>query len=78
MDKIGIIINPHAKKNKKAKVNPVDFYSGIGGKYVEVVATQTLDDISKVARDFKKKGISYLGICGGDGRQACVPAGGRG
>jgi diacylglycerol kinase family enzyme len=67
MKKIGIIINPHAKKNRKMKVNPVDLYRRIGGDFVEVRATRSLDEVFTVAEEFKSKGISYLGVCGGDG-----------
>ena len=67
MKRIGIVINPYAKKNKKMKVNPVDLYRRIGGDMVEIRATRSLDEIYTVAEEFRKKGISYLGTCGGDG-----------
>jgi diacylglycerol kinase family enzyme len=67
MKKIGIIINPHAKKNRKMRENPVDLYRRIGGDHVEVRATGSLDEVFTVAEEFKSMGISYLGVCGGDG-----------
>ncbi len=67
MQKIGIIVNPHAKKNRKMKTNPADLFRTIGGNLVEVRTTQSLDEIFTVAEEFKKKNIDYLGVCGGDG-----------
>jgi len=67
MEKIGIIINPHAKKNQKIKLNRVELYKKIGSHHVDIRVTDSLDDIYRVAEDFKKKKISYLGISGGDG-----------
>ncbi|HPA71453.1 MAG: hypothetical protein KBA61_14390 [Spirochaetes bacterium] len=67
MKKIGIIINPHAKKNRTMKVNPADLYRRIGGNHVEVRATRSLDEVFTVAEEFKRMGIAYLGVCGGDG-----------
>jgi diacylglycerol kinase family enzyme len=67
MAKIGIIINPHSKKIKKMKTDPVEYYKRIGGDSVAVRLTQNQDDIIKAAMDFKKQSISYLAISGGDG-----------
>ncbi|MBN2402065.1 MAG: hypothetical protein JXN64_06675 [Spirochaetes bacterium] len=67
MAKIGIIINPHSKKIKKMKTDPVDFYKKIGGDLVDIRLTQNADDIVNAAKDFKKQNISYLAISGGDG-----------
>ncbi|MCX7680266.1 MAG: acylglycerol kinase family protein [Spirochaetes bacterium] len=67
MAKIGIIINPHAKKNKKMKQNLADLFHAIGGNLVEVRVTQSLDEIFTVAEEFQKKNIDYLAVCGGDG-----------
>jgi diacylglycerol kinase family enzyme len=66
MAKIGIIINPHSKKIKKLK-NPVEYYRNICGNSADIKLTITLDDITKAAEYFKKQGISYLAISGGDG-----------
>ncbi len=67
MKKIGIIINPHAKKNRRMKVNPVHLYRELGSDFVDVRATQSLDEVFHVAEEFQKAGVDYLGICGGDG-----------
>ncbi|PKL40867.1 MAG: hypothetical protein CVV44_04470 [Spirochaetae bacterium HGW-Spirochaetae-1] len=67
MDTVGIIINANAKKNRKMKKDLESLYREIGGQYVDVQLTSSLDQLSAVIRDFKKKGVSYLGVAGGDG-----------
>ncbi len=67
MEKIGIIINPHAKKNRKMKSKLVDLYQEIGGAHAEVRVTRSLDEVYTAAEYFLNSGISYLGVCGGDG-----------
>lgn len=62
---IGIIVNPHAKKNVKR--SPVNAFRAIGGGYADVRVTDTLDEVVSTAKDFRKQGIKYLGISGGDG-----------
>lgn len=62
-----MIINPHSKKIKKFKTDPVEYYKKIGGNSVDIILTQTLDDITNAAKEFKKQEISYLVISGGDG-----------
>lgn len=65
--KIGIIINPNAKKIKKMKSDPVALYSGIGKGLVDARITKNTEDIRKAAQDFKKQKTEYLAISGGDG-----------
>ncbi len=67
MQKIGIIVNPHAKKNEKQNNKSTELFRAIGGELVEVRTTQNLDEIFTVAEEFKKKKIDYLAISGGDG-----------
>ncbi|TAL30735.1 MAG: hypothetical protein EPN93_19220 [Spirochaetes bacterium] len=64
---IGIIINLNAKKNRKMPRDPVKIYAKIGGERVIVRATSSVAEIRAVALEFRKRQISYLGICGGDG-----------
>ena len=65
MEKIGVIINPHAKKIRLGKIKIDDFKTD--PEIVELRLTQTLDAILDVAKDFKKNGVTYVGIAGGDG-----------
>jgi diacylglycerol kinase family enzyme len=66
MPGIGIISNPHSKLNRK---NPQrhEYLTYIAGEEGHVAVTQTLDDLAKVALDFKEHGIKILAINGGDG-----------
>lgn len=67
MAKIGVIINPKAKKIKKMKEDPAVLYSGIGKGLVDARITKNAEDIRKAARDFKTQETEYLAISGGDG-----------
>jgi len=67
MDTVGIIINANAKKNRKMKKDLETVYREIGGEYVDIRLTSSLDQLDAVIHDFKKKGISCLGVAGGDG-----------
>lgn len=66
MPGIGIISNPHSKLNRK---NPQrhEYLTYIAGEEGHVAVTQTLEDLAKVASDFKEHGIKILAINGGDG-----------
>jgi diacylglycerol kinase family enzyme len=63
---IGIISNPHSKLNKK---NPErhNYLSYIAGKEGFVAVTKSLEDLEKVAKDFKESGVKIIAINGGDG-----------
>ena len=66
MSGIGIITNPHSKLNKR---NPrrTELLGYILGEKGQLEVTRSLEDLSRVARDFKEKGITILAINGGDG-----------
>ncbi len=66
MVKIGVIINPYSKKILKMK-HPVEFYKKTGGDTVDIRLTRTPGDVIKAAEDFKRNGITYVAISGGDG-----------
>jgi diacylglycerol kinase family enzyme len=65
--KIGIIVNPHARSVKKSKKNIPDLLHSIGGKYVDVRLSHTLEELDKTLLEFKKDGISCIATSGGDG-----------
>lgn len=67
MAKIGVIINPKAKKIRRMKADPAALYSGIGKGLVDARITKDAGDIRKAAKDFKKQKTEYLAISGGDG-----------
>lgn len=66
MSGIGIITNPHSKLNKR---NPrrTELLGYILGEKGQLEVTKSLEDLSRVAREFKEKGINILAINGGDG-----------
>ncbi len=63
---IGIITNPHSRLNK-ANPNNIKVLGYILGTQGRLEVTNTLDDLSRVALQFKEQGISILAINGGDG-----------
>jgi diacylglycerol kinase (ATP) len=66
MSGIGIITNPHSKLNKR---NPgrAALLGYILGSQGRLEVTNTLEDLGRVAREFKDRGIEILAINGGDG-----------
>ncbi|MBN1496106.1 MAG: hypothetical protein JXA07_05015 [Spirochaetes bacterium] len=67
MNKVGLIINPHARGVKKMNINPNEFFLKISNGYADVRVTNSVAEIDPVIREFKKLGIPYVAVCGGDG-----------
>lgn len=67
MPKIGIIVNPHARSLKKSRKDIPAILAQIGGEFVDVKVTNSLDELNEIVANFKKKGVSYIATCGGDG-----------
>lgn len=66
MSGLGIIINPHsrANRNKTGRAEQFGFIVGDRGTCHE---TKTLEDVKRLAQEFKERDIDILGISGGDG-----------
>lgn len=66
MSGIGIITNPHSKLNKRnpGRAALLGYILGTQGR-LEV--TNSLEDLGRVAHEFKERGIEILAINGGDG-----------
>jgi diacylglycerol kinase family enzyme len=66
MPGIGLITNPRARTNKKdpARMRRLGYLLGSRGV---PEATKSLDDLYRVAEEFRATGIDILGINGGDG-----------
>src|SRR5438128_2499711 len=66
MSGIGIITNPHAKLNKR---NPsrTALLGYILGQQGQLEVTNSLEDLSRVACEFRDQRIGILAINGGDG-----------
>lgn len=67
MERIGIIINPNAKRIRRSKKNLPELFRKIGGNFTTVKETRSMDDIPSALADLRNEGCSYIGICGGDG-----------
>jgi diacylglycerol kinase (ATP) len=67
MNKVGVIINPHARGVKKMNIDPLQFFTGISEGYADIRVTNSIAEIDPVIKDFKKMGIPYVAVCGGDG-----------
>jgi diacylglycerol kinase family enzyme len=65
---VGIIINPHAKANRKDRnAARVDRMTAAVGPDGAVRVTESLEHVQEVAHEFRERGVEILGICGGDG-----------
>jgi diacylglycerol kinase family enzyme len=69
---IGVIVNPHARGNRRDAAGRVARMEKIVGAQGLVRATPTLEAIEQAAREFRERGIDILGICGGDGSDQCT------
>jgi diacylglycerol kinase family enzyme len=67
MNKIGVIINPHARGVKKMDVDPLEYFTGISGGYADVRVTKSVAEIDPTIKEFKKLKVPYIAVCGGDG-----------
>ena len=66
MKKIGILINPNAKKFRTRK-SSLKNYTHIHSDLLIIRATENEEDIKNVIENFKKIGCDYIGVAGGDG-----------
>ncbi|MBF0105575.1 MAG: hypothetical protein HQM16_09655 [Deltaproteobacteria bacterium] len=71
MSGIGVVLNPFSKKYKKNpdKLNHMAF---IIGDKASCKPTDDLDDLYRVAEEFKTRNIDVLAISGGDGTIHCT------
>ena len=67
MNKVGLIINPHARVVKKMNIDPLQFFTGISEGYADIRLTNSVAEIDPVIKEFKKLRIPYVAVCGGDG-----------
>ncbi len=67
MKTIGIIVNYKSRRNRRSRRDPVDLFNEIGGSYVDVRATQSINEISDVVKIFMEDNIPIIAASGGDG-----------
>ena len=72
MPGIGVIVNPHARGNRRDPAGRVARMERILGETGVVRATPSLDAIGAVVREFRERRVDILGICGGDGSDHCT------
>lgn len=66
MERFGVVINPHSRKNKH-RPRRVERLASLVGPYGVVVETRTLDHLAEVVHDFRRQGLRYWVSDGGDG-----------
>ncbi len=66
MKKIGILINPNAKKFRTKK-SSLKNYTNIQSDNLLIKLTKNIDDIQNIIKEFKNNSCDYIGIAGGDG-----------
>ena len=66
MSGFGVIINPHARRNRKQR-DRLEQFSDLLGSDGVVHATESLDEMEEVARELRARHIDILAVCGGDG-----------
>jgi diacylglycerol kinase family enzyme len=69
---IGVIVNPHARHNRKGAGARERRLADILGSDGDVRVTPTLEHVTQVAREFAARDIDILAICGGDGSDHCT------
>jgi len=69
---IGVVVNPHAKRNRGGAPDRERRMSKILGGDGIVRVTADLPAIEEVAHEFVERGIDILAVCGGDGSDHCT------
>jgi len=64
--KIGVVTNPHSRKNRKRRRRAHELRSLLGGAG-EVFETRSIDELKPVLRSFRREGTKYWISDGGDG-----------
>lgn len=71
MSGIGVILNPYSKRYKN-NPNKLEQMAFIVGDKASCKSTHDLDDLTRVAEEFKSRDIDALAISGGDGTIHCT------
>jgi diacylglycerol kinase (ATP) len=66
MPGIGVVLNPHARGNRR-RADRTQRLADIVGDSGVVRETETVVDITDVAREFLERQVDILAVCGGDG-----------
>jgi diacylglycerol kinase family enzyme len=52
---------------KKMNIDPLQYFTSISEGFADIRVTNSVAEIDPVIKDFKKLGIPYVAVCGGDG-----------
>jgi len=63
---IGVVLNPHARANRRSRDRAQAFAAALGRDGL-LRQTGSLEEMEVVAREFRSRGIDILAVCGGDG-----------
>ncbi|MFI5364389.1 MAG: diacylglycerol/lipid kinase family protein [Candidatus Binatia bacterium] len=63
---IGVVVNPHAGKNRRERERAEQFVRAVGSDGL-VRQTGSLAEMAEVACEFRERRIDILAVCGGDG-----------
>jgi len=63
---IGVVVNPHARKNRRSRDRVEQFSETVGNDGL-VCLTESLEELEELAQEFRRRQIDLLAICGGDG-----------
>lgn len=66
MSGIGVVLNPHARANRRSRDRAQVFAATLGEDGL-VRQTGSLEEVEEAAREFHRRGIDLLAVCGGDG-----------
>ncbi len=69
---IGVIVNPHARRNRGCAEAVIERLAGIVGDAGEVRACGDPESLSEAADAFRRAGVEVVALCGGDGTNGRV------
>ncbi len=62
----GVVLNPHARANRRQRERFEVFTKAVGADGL-VQQTDSLEEMEELAREFRRRSIDILAVCGGDG-----------
>jgi diacylglycerol kinase family enzyme len=69
---IGVIVNPHARGNRRDVMARAERFEHLVGPLGLVRVTETLDELREAVHVFRERDIDMLAVCGGDGSDHCT------
>lgn len=66
MPGIGVVLNPHARANRRSRDREQLFAETVGSDGI-VRQTSSLEEMERLAHEFRERRIDIIAVCGGDG-----------